>query len=140
MEAWSLFCKYLLKYIRMLLNKRINSLEIKTRVCKLHVLSLSIFHKYFKTKERRWKLFSYMMKSVVAAFTVNLFYIQERAKQTAHLPPPPVHRAFQFENRCTWPNYVEMYSRIIPILPYLNEVEIGGALLSKIHQMALDVV
>ena len=27
-----------------------------------------------------------------------------------------------------------MYSRIIPTLPYSNEIEIGGALLSKIHQ------
>ena len=32
-----------------------------------------------------------------------------------------------------------MYTRIIAISPYSNEIEIGGALFSKIHQMALGV-
>ena len=39
-----------------------------------------------------------------------------------------------------WPNYLEMCSRILAISFYSNEIEIGGALCSKIHQKALGMV
>ena len=47
---------------------------------------------------------------------------------------------FKFENWWLWPNYMDLYTRIIPISLYSNEIEIGGPILSKIHQMALGVV
>ena len=62
-------------------------------------------------------------------------------RHTLKRPKTSLHQnTIKFENWWSWPNYLEKYSRIIAILPYLNGFQIRGEISSKIHQRALSMV